>query len=113
MTPLFDFNDDGSVNHDDLQLWLLKAESLPGDANADGFVDGQDFLAWNNSKFTTGAGWSGGDFNADGTTDGSDFVIWNAFKFQGTRIAPVPVPEPNGHLALILALIGARSLPRY
>ena len=94
---VFDINGDDLVDDKDLALWLIKANSLVGDANLDGVVGGSDFNAWNANKFTSGAGWSGGDFNADGVTDGSDFNLWNQSKFTSI----VPVPEPS---SLILAL---------
>jgi hypothetical protein len=36
-----------------------------------------------------------GDFNANGTVDGADFVIWNQFKFQTADGAVAAVPEPQ------------------
>ena len=47
-----------------------------GDANLDGTVDGQDFLAWNANKFGPG-GWAEGDFNLNGFVDGADFLLWH------------------------------------
>ena len=85
-TPFYDLTGDGIVNLDDRDAWLAiaGAANLPsgnpyllGDANLDGVVDGQDFLVWNNNKFTSVAAWSAGDFNADGVVDGQDFLIWN------------------------------------
>lgn len=74
---------------------LLNYRALPGDANADGVVDGQDFVVWNSHKFTTGTDWTRGDFNCDGLTDGQDFVVWNSFKFTS-----VPLPLTTGEQAL-------------
>ena len=67
--------------------------AIPGDANGDRTVDGQDFIVWNNHKFTSGNDWLSGDFNGDGVTDGQDFVIWNNHKFTSVDGALV-VPEP-------------------
>ncbi len=87
---MFDLTGDGNVTNADLDAWLMEAGAagltsggpvLYGDANLDGTVDGQDFLAWNTNKFTSTSAWCDGDFNADGTVDGSDFLIWNASKF--------------------------------
>ena len=89
--PAFDLNDDGSVDLLDRDLWLeLAGEAnlgpgrtyLLADANLDGTVDGQDFLAWNTNKFSAVPAWSAGDWNGDGTVDGQDFLLWNTFKFQ-------------------------------
>ena len=93
-TPaLFDLNADGSVDNGDRDAWLVEAGAINlasgnpypmGDANLDGFVDGQDFIRWNDNKFTNVAAWSAADFNADGAVDGSDFIIWNDNSFTNT-----------------------------
>ena len=97
--PLFDFNEDGQVNHGDVIRWLELAAAanigpgnvyLVGDANLDGFVDGSDFNLWNTNKFKTIAAWCRGDFNADGSIDGSDFNLWNTNKFRsGFTVQPI------------------------
>ena len=88
---MFDLTNDGNVTLVDRDQWLALAgaENLPsgnayllGDANLDGTVDGQDFIAWNGSKFTANSNWTNGDFNSDGTVDGQDFIAWNGNKFQ-------------------------------
>ena len=91
----FDLNGDGVVNLNDItdagDGWLAQAGAinltsmnpyLVGDSGLDGTVDGQDFVDWNNNKFTTTGKWTEGDFNADGETDGQDFVLWNGNKFM-------------------------------
>ena len=87
----FDLDGDGDVDIADRDAWLVQAGSvnlpsgnayLSGDANLDGTVDGQDFVAWNNNKFSDVSDWTGGDFNSDGVVDGVDFVTWNNNKFQ-------------------------------
>ncbi|MEM8681221.1 MAG: hypothetical protein AAGF97_17885, partial [Planctomycetota bacterium] len=96
--PLFDLTEDGLVDQMDLDAWLQEAGEanlgtglryLAGDANLDGVVDGQDFIAWNNNKFSNTAAWSAGDFNADGLVDGRDFIIWNNNKFQTSDAQPL------------------------
>ncbi|MEM8679940.1 MAG: hypothetical protein AAGF97_11355, partial [Planctomycetota bacterium] len=82
VTDLFDLNGDGELNLSDRDLWLAEAASFGGlgspyrlgDANLDGIVDGQDFIAWNGSKFTATLIWDAGNFNGDSVTDGQDFV---------------------------------------
>ena len=101
----FDLTGDGALNEADLAEWLVLggAENLAsgnpylsGDANLDGTVDGQDFLAWNNSKFSTVAAWTAGDFNADGVVDGQDFLRWNDNKFTSADAGGMTaVPEPT------------------
>ena len=99
----FDVNGDGSISPDDLTTWLAAAGALNlesgnpyllGDVNLDGFVDGQDFIVWNDNKFTASAAWCSGDLNADGTVDGQDFIGWNANKFMASDA--VAIPEPTG-----------------
>ena len=99
--PSYDLNSDLLVNLDDLATWLGVAgvANLPshnpylfGDANLDGFVDGQDFIVWNGNKFTNHPAWCSGDFNADGFVDGQDFVIWNGNKFQSSNFV---LPDPR------------------
>ncbi len=100
MSPI-DLTLDGTVDTTDLDVWrgiagdVLYASGAPillGDANLDGAVDGQDFIAWNTSKFTMTARWSDGDFNADGAVDGQDFIVWNTHKFQSAD-GSATVPE--------------------
>ena len=119
---IYDLNGDGQVNLSDLtgesDGWLSLAGSnniaitggapyLVGDANLDGTVDGQDFVAWNSHKFLASAGWCDGDFNASGFVDGQDFVLWNNNKFQSSAGALSQVPEPAAYriTPLILAML--------
>ncbi len=91
---------------------LLNYKALPGDANGDGMVDGQDFLIWNAHKFTAGTDWLTGDFTGDGVTDGQDFVAWNANKFTGVswRAPRQATPEPGqGMLVVIAAWLGLQA----
>jgi MYXO-CTERM domain-containing protein len=57
--------------------------TLAGDANLDGFVNGEDFtiLASNFNQNVTG--WDQGDFNYDGTVNGEDFTLLAANFNQG------------------------------
>ncbi|MEM8681220.1 MAG: PQQ-dependent sugar dehydrogenase, partial [Planctomycetota bacterium] len=96
--PAFDLSGDGLLNNEDLTIWLSEAGGvnlssgnpyLPGDANLDGVVDGQDFVIWNNNKFSNTAAWCAGDFNADGLVDGRDFIVWNGSKFQSADNDPM------------------------
>ena len=119
---LFDLDADDRVTDADLEAWLLRAGEenlgtgisyLVGDANLDGVVDGVDFVAWNNHKFSPQAAWSRGDFDASGVVDGADFFEWNNKKFQSA--APLVVPEPmfGGSLALLMtAMLGCRVSTR-
>lgn len=64
-TPLLpgDFNQNGSVDSQDLELWRDDygeiGQSLVTDANENGSVDGADFLIWQNSAGATSGGAAG------------------------------------------------------
>ncbi len=113
----FDLNGDMVVDTGDLDVWLTEAGEfnvggayLPGDANLDGTVDGQDFIVWNTNKFSSIAAWCSGDFTADGSVDGQDFIAWNTHKFMSSDVSfAAAVPEPGG-LYQLLSLIGVAIL---
>jgi hypothetical protein len=90
---------------------------LAGDFDADGDVDGGDFVAWQSSfPLASGAARSEGDADGDGDVDGADFVAWQTnFPVSGPG-ATNAVPEPQGwFLATLGALmtgITAKSLRR-
>ena len=67
------------------------AALLPGDANGDGTVDGQDLSALK-AYFGQAGQWGEGDFTADGLVDGQDFSILKA-HFGETLPAVTPEPE--------------------
>ena len=103
----FDLTGDGIVTIADRDEWLILAGAenltsgnayLLADANLDGAVDGEDFLVWNDNKFTNNFHWTDGDFNADGFVNGQDFVIWNDHKFTSAdrhSSRPVHIAKPN------------------
>ncbi|MEM8680039.1 MAG: hypothetical protein AAGF97_11855, partial [Planctomycetota bacterium] len=116
MDLAFDLTGDGVVDIADRDAWLAGAGAaflpsgnpyLLGDANLDGVVDGGDFIAWNQNKFTALPAWCGGDFNADGIVDGGDFILWNQHKFQAAdgRLSFVPESGAGGMLILGLVLL--------
>jgi hypothetical protein len=78
--------------------------AVPGDFDADGDVDGADFVAWQtNFPKSTDATLAQGDADNDGDVDGADFVVWQTnFPFTPSPGA-APVPEPA---ACFLALVG-------
>ncbi len=121
-SEFYDLTGDGLVDQGDLAAWLVAAGEfnlgvgrafLPGDANLDGTVDGQDFIIWNDNKFTATAAWTAGDFNADGVSDGQDFIVWNDFKFQSSLVfVPEPARTPPWWASWAIAAIGARTCRR-
>ncbi len=89
------------VSNSATEIVVYNYKALPGDADGNGIVDGNDFFAWNANKFTSGTDWLSGDFNGDGSTDGSDFILWNANKFTSIPL-PRAVPEPTCTVGAVL-----------
>ena len=111
----YDLNADQTVDQDDLAEWLAIAGAenlisqnpyLAADADLDGDVDGDDYDAWNTSRFTATAAFCSGDFTADGFIDGQDLLVWNALKFQSADSLSA-VPEPAAMPLLLLALLAS------
>ncbi|MEM8680595.1 MAG: dockerin type I domain-containing protein [Planctomycetota bacterium] len=97
------------VEQSSAELRLQNYRALMGDANGDGTVDGQDFLIWNEHKFTEGTDWTTGDFNGDGTTDGQDYVLWNQNKFSSVdAFSLTSVPEPTSASLLLIGILAFR-----
>ena len=104
-----------TVTYNGNQIQVENYFALPGDANGDGNVDGQDFVIWNTNKFTLGNDWTDGDFDGDGIVNGQDFVIWNSAKFTSVdnRSNLLSVPEPtSGPLVFSALLLIALSVRR-
>ena len=88
--------------------------SLPGDFDADGDVDADDFTAWQNGYSTqSGALVANGDADNDGDVDGDDFLAWqsNYAPNSGSASLASAVPEPTtlGLLVLSLVMIALRK----
>ena len=104
----FDLNNDQSVDVLDLNDWIRNIkQTWIGDANLDGEFNSTDFvLVFEAGKFETdqAANWSDGDWNGDGRFNSGDFVA--AFQDGGFELGPRPmneaVPEPTGHLSLLV-----------
>jgi glucose/arabinose dehydrogenase len=118
--PLFDLTGDAIVDLLDRDAWLaiaatengFSAPYLLGDANLDGFVDGIDFIIWNENKFTSAAAWCKGDFSADGFVDGLDFILWNNHKFQSSGTPPATVsPDATDPQTTLTSPLAHRLVP--
>ena len=88
---------------------LSPIQTIPGDANNDGKVDGSDvtILAGNWQYGVTGtanATWQMGDFNGDGKIDGSDVTILAGNWQYGVEVMLNTVPEPST-FALLLTFV--------
>ena len=68
----------------------------------------------NGYGLSSGALHTQGDANADGDVDGSDFLVWQRQTVAGGLAAPQAVPEPPGLLALALGgVLAAARGSRY
>ncbi len=89
------------------------AAGLAGDFDADGSVDGNDFLVWQKSLGSTADLAADGSLN--GVVDADDLAIWKT-QF-GERVVYPPaapsvsraVPEPNGAAGALIAAVAALS----
>jgi len=96
LAPVYDYN--GNTG-------LTLVAALPGDANLDGTVNGDDLLRWQANLFS-GDEFIQGDFNIDGVVNGDDLLIWQAHLFDTVPVsvlATSSIPEP-GTAVLLLGL---------
>lgn len=91
-----------------------KLIGLHGDIDADGDVDGRDFLSWQRTVGNTGVGLLG---DADGSLEVNDYDLWLWQTSFGSQIALAEpffaVPEPTTFLTGwfgALMLLGSRSV---
>jgi hypothetical protein len=78
-----------------------------GDFNADGEVDGEDFLMWQRGVGTaTGAVLGDGDANGDGAVTGADLAVWRLAAPGRVVPAVSAIPEPASAVIATLALLG-------
>jgi hypothetical protein len=86
----------------------LVSNSLPYDADfdADGDVDGRDFLTWQRNFNTTAGYGSDGDANHNGLVDASDLAIWqDQCTSSGSElVAAQQIPEPASAIGLLVGL---------
>ena len=87
------------------------------DFNFDTFVDGQDFLIWQQNFGNTAAGQEQGDTNFDGVVDGIDLEAWLAqfgspvvstidnIMFKTNPPAVAAIPEPTAAASCLIAVI--------
>ena len=97
----------------DVDALLEVAASLRGDADLDGNVNVNDFLALSRNFGNDGT-WSQGDFDCDGTVTTRDFLQLSRNFGQSGAPAAASVPEPDsttlliGCAALVLPFVGRR-----
>jgi hypothetical protein len=98
----FDLDSNGTLDRLDAAYLITELlETLPGDANLDGVVDGLDFNVWSSHKFSScSATWTTGDFNGDASVDVRDFNVWHSHRFSSPDAAASEpsVRTPRGAL---------------
>jgi hypothetical protein len=87
---------------------------LEGDFDADGDVDGADFLDWQRQLGSTVPNGTGADANGDGTVDGLDLGVWTdnfgevgALPAGSPIAASVPEPAALSLAAMVVAMVAA------
>jgi beta-glucanase (GH16 family) len=103
--------DSGAVHVDDVSFVNLDLE-FDADANADGSVNGLDFLAWQQGLGRDDAtSVADGDFNYDGLVDHSDLNVWDT-QYGGVPVtsSSFSVPEPTCLAFLVVATVVFVSL---
>jgi hypothetical protein len=92
------------------QLPAIVAEDA--DFDADGDVDGRDFLTWQRGFGTPDAILADGDADDDNDVDGDDLIIWQDQYGEpaGPLVASTSVPEPASVtlFGALLAMLGLR-----
>ena len=98
----------------DVVLNLVAGSLSNADFNADGIVDGADFLLWQrNAGLTTGAELGQGDANGDGAVDAADLAVWKeTFGTTAAAQNAAAVPEPNAVCLLLSSIVGVAATRR-
>jgi len=96
----------------------ISADTIPGDANLDGYVDDIDATILATNWHTAAAAtWSQGDFDDSGTVDQADAAIMAANWLKSTldmltqsSAAAASVPEPTGLVLLLAGVFCAAAI---
>ncbi|MBA4105085.1 MAG: hypothetical protein C0485_04945 [Pirellula sp.] len=106
----------GGSAFDAIRIGTTFADVAPAtsDFDVDGDVDGDDLQLWNvGFGKVSGATPDDGDANADGGVDGRDFLIWQRqFGFDLTSESATAVPEPGTYVLLMLGATVAGNMIR-
>ncbi|MFO0791763.1 MAG: hypothetical protein U0805_20060 [Pirellulales bacterium] len=101
--------DFGFASQDSFITLLTPAE--PGDYNADGHVDANDYSVW---RAAFGTGNPAADGNRDGMVDAADYVLWRPHLVtQSVGSAGSSVPEPMLLTLVILPFLAIQLLGRF
>jgi hypothetical protein len=87
---------------------VIKAPGIIGDANLDGVVNVDDYLAIDRGYLLHLTGWANGDFSGDGVVNAADFaLIDQAYGIQHPHAASALALTPSPSLATFLAGVAA------
>jgi len=99
----YDLNSDGILDLRDHAVWVEDAMgTLPGDADLNGFVAFNDFVALA-ASFNRESGWANGDFDGSGVTDFKDFSILS--RNFGLAATSISVPEPSKYVLTVFYVL--------
>lgn len=86
--------------------------ALPGDYNADGFVDAADYTVWRDRRGSPET--LPNEAASPGAVDQADYAVWAAnYHRPGASIGAIATPEPaSGGLAIIAAALASRRSRR-
>ena len=86
--------------------------TLFGDSNVDGSVNGTDLNAVLSYYNQSGQAWATGDFNFDGSVNGTDLNTVLSNYNQSLSSSTAAVPEPSTLLLMVLGLVGLLAARR-
>jgi hypothetical protein len=103
-SPHFDLYRTNAANQ--YAITLSQAQPPPlADFDADGDVDGRDFLVWQRGLGASAAGLSQGDANRDGVVNAADLSVWRTqFGHAVAAASNVAAPEPPPLALVLMAL---------
>jgi hypothetical protein len=82
---------------------LITSPGVAGDYDADGDVDGNDFLVWQRALGSTTN--LAADGSKNGVVDGADLAVWRG-SFPSAAGQAAAVPETSAALLITLACCG-------
>jgi hypothetical protein len=104
---LFDITMDVVLDGNDLTKLVVDGfSSFIADANLDEKVDSDDLALWSRNFGQIG-GWSSGDFNGSGVVTGQDFLLLQRNFGEMNPSTGASVPEPNFLPMLLTVIFGA------